>query len=141
MELDDNGDLVGVKGLFIGEIEFDGDAKVAADDDDRRNGEVEGENGDDERESLVFHLAPGQRAGYAERLWAITSPAQNGEHGPYDAVEPDPHAHDLHWLPGDFLLCERVKKTRQFPFSSWFFPSVSHSYIELKHDNNNKGRK
>lgn len=96
MELDDDRDLVGVTSLFIGGIEFNGDAKVAADDDDRRHGKVEGENGDDERESLVFHVAPGQRAGYAKRLRAITSPAQNGEYGPHQAVEPDPHTHDLH---------------------------------------------
>lgn len=97
MELDDDGDLIAViHRLFVGEIEFDGNAKVAADDDDCWHDEVEGENGDDERESLIFHLTPGQRAGYAERLRAITPPPQNGEHGPHDAVEPDPHAHDLH---------------------------------------------
>ncbi len=53
MELDDVGDSVAVvHGLFVGEIEVDGNAKVAADDDDRWNGEIEGEHGDDEREVL-----------------------------------------------------------------------------------------
>lgn len=80
----------------MGKEEVYGDAKVAADDDNCRHGEVEGEHGDDERESLIFHFPPGQRAGYAEGLRAITSPSQDREHGPDHAVQPDPRAHDLH---------------------------------------------
>lgn len=97
MELDNDRDVVAViHGLFVGKVEVYSDAKVAADDDNCRHGEVEAEHGDDERESLIFHLPPGQRAGYAERLRAITSPSQNGEHGPDHAVQPDPQANDLH---------------------------------------------
>lgn len=97
MELDNDGDAVAdIHRLFVGKVEVYSEAKVAADDDNCRQGKVEGENGDDERESLIFHLAPGQRARYAERLGAITSPSQNGEHGPDQAVEPDEQAHELH---------------------------------------------
>lgn len=97
MELDHHRDAVaGCPLLSVGEVEVYSDAKVAADDDHCRYGQVEAEDGDDERESLMFHLAPGQRAGYAERLGAITSPSQNGKHGPDHAVQPDPQAHDLH---------------------------------------------
>lgn len=76
MELDNVWDLVAViHHLFVCEIEFDGDAKVAADYDDNRQGEVEEENRDDEREALIFHLSPGKRAGHAKGLRAIPSPA------------------------------------------------------------------
>lgn len=94
MELD--GEAVAVIRLFVGEVEVYSNAKVAADDDNSRHGKIEGEQGDDERVSLIFHLPPGQRAGYAEGLRAITPPSQNGEHGPDHAVQPDPQAHDLH---------------------------------------------
>lgn len=61
MELDDVGDSVAVvHRLFVGEIEFDGDAKVAAEDDDSGHDQVEEEQGDNKRESLIFHLAPGK---------------------------------------------------------------------------------
>lgn len=97
MELDDSGDAVaGIHHLFVGKVEVYRHAKVAGDDDKCRHGKVEGEHGNDERESLVFHLPPSQRAGNAERLWAITSPSQNREHGPDHAIQPDQQAHDLH---------------------------------------------
>lgn len=97
VELDHHGDAVaGIHLLLVGKVEVYSDAKVAADDNNCRHGEVEGEDGHHERESLLFHLTPGQRAGYAERLGAITSPSQNGKHGPDHAVQPDPQAHDLH---------------------------------------------
>lgn len=106
MELDNVGDSVAVvHRLFVGEIEVDGDSKVAGDDDDRRHDEVEGEHGDDEREALSFHLSPGERAGQAEGLWAILSPAQDREQSPDQSVEPDPYAQHLHLLPADFLIC------------------------------------
>lgn len=61
MELDNIGDSVAaVHRLFVGEIELDGNAKVAAGDDDRRHDEVEGEHRDDKGESLMFHLSPGK---------------------------------------------------------------------------------
>lgn len=53
-------DVAVVHRLFVGEIEFDGDAKVAAEDDDSGRGQVEEEQGDNKRESLIFHLAPGK---------------------------------------------------------------------------------
>lgn len=97
MELDHSGDAVAdVYHLGVGKVEVYGETKVAGDDDNCRQGKVEGEHGDDERESLIFHLPPGQRAGNAERLWAIAPPAQNREHGPDNAVQPDKQAHDLH---------------------------------------------
>lgn len=105
MELDNVGDSVAVHRLFVGEIEVDGDAKVAADDDYGGHCQVEEEHGHDEGEVLKFHLPPGKRAGQAEGLRAVPSPAQNGEHGPHQAVEPNPHAQDLHCLPTDFLIC------------------------------------
>lgn len=60
MELDDVRDALAALCLSVGEVELEGDAKVAADDDGRRHGEVEGEHGDDKREALVFHLPPGE---------------------------------------------------------------------------------
>lgn len=97
MELYNDGDAVAdIHRLSVGKVEVNSDAKVAADDDNCRHGEVEGEHGDDEREPLIFHLSPGQRAGYAERLRAITSPSQNRKRGPDHAVQPDQQAHDLH---------------------------------------------
>lgn len=61
MQLDNIRDSVAVvHRFFVGEMELDGDAKVTADDDDRRYGKVEGEHGDDKREALVFHLSPGE---------------------------------------------------------------------------------
>lgn len=91
MELDNDGDAVGViHHLFVGKVEVYSDAKVAAEDDNCRHSKVEGEHGDDEGESLIFHLPPGQRAGYAERFRAVTPPSQNREHGPDHTVQPDP---------------------------------------------------
>lgn len=104
MELENVGVAV-VRRLFVGEIEVDGDAKVAGDDDDRRHDKVQGKHGDDESETLVLHLSPGKRAGQAEGLRAVPPPAQNGEQSPDQTVEPDPHAHDLHCPPADFLIC------------------------------------
>lgn len=106
LQLDDVGHVVDVvHGLLVGEEKVDGDAKVAAADDERGRHQVEGEHGQDEGEALVLHLGPGQRAGQAERLGAVTSPAQDGEEGPDQTVEPDPSAHELHRLPGDFFIC------------------------------------
>lgn len=76
MELDYVGDAVAiVHRLFVGEIEVDGYAEVAAEDDDGGHDQVEGEHGDDEGETLVFHLPPGQGAGQAEGLGAVPPPA------------------------------------------------------------------
>lgn len=60
MELDNIGDSLAFVWFSVGEIELEGNAKVAAKDDDCRHDEVEGEHGDDEREALVFHPSPGK---------------------------------------------------------------------------------
>lgn len=84
MEFDDVGDSFAVvHRLFVGKIQVDGDAKVAAHDDDGRHDEVEGEHGDHEREAFIFHLSPGEGAGQAKGLQAVPSPAQNGEQSPH----------------------------------------------------------
>lgn len=108
MDLDNIEDsVVLVHRLFVGEIELDGDAKVAAGDDDRRYDQVEGEHGDDKgREALMFHLSPGKRTGQAKGLWPVPSPAQNGKQSPDQSVQPDPHAQQLCFLPADFLTCK-----------------------------------
>lgn len=59
MHLDDMGDLVAVFDGLIGQIELEGNAEVAANDDYRRHDQVKGEHGDDERETLLFHVSPG----------------------------------------------------------------------------------
>lgn len=106
MQLDEVGHVVNVvHGLLVGEEEVDGNPKVAATDDNRGRHQVEGEHGHDEGEALMLHLRPGQRAGQAEGLGAVTSPTQDGEKCPDQAVEPDPRAHDFHRPPGDFFIC------------------------------------
>lgn len=120
MHLDDIGYSVAVvQGFLVGEIKVDGDTKVAADDDDTRQGEVEGEKGDDKRETLAFHLSPGERAGQAKGFRAVPSPAQDGEQSPDQTVEPGPYAHDLHCLPADFLNCRVEEK-------GWLFSCLSY---------------
>lgn len=112
MELDDVWDSFAVvHGLFVGEEEVDGDAEVAADDDHGRSDQVQGKHGDDEREALVLHLRPGQRAGQAEGLGAVTPPTQDGKQSPDQSVEPDPHAQQLHRLPTDFLPCGKENRS------------------------------
>lgn len=108
MELDDVGHSVAVlQRPFVGEVQVDGDAEVAADDDGCGEDEVEGEHGDDEREALGFHLAPGERAGQAEGLGAVPPPAQEGAQRPDQSVEPDPQTQHLHFTHADFLICEK----------------------------------
>ena len=111
MELDDVGHSVAVlQRPFVGEVEVDGDAEVAADDDGCWDDEVEGEHGDDERAALGFHLAPGERAGEAEGLGAVPPPAQEGTQRPEQSVEPDPQAQLLHRTHADFLTCKKKIK-------------------------------
>lgn len=111
MELYNIGDSVAVvHRLFVGVIELDGDAKVAADDDDRRHDEVERDHGDHKREALMLHLVPGKRARQAEGLRAVPPPAQYGEQSPEQCVQPGPQAQHLHLPPADFLLCREKEK-------------------------------
>lgn len=132
MQLDDVGHVVGVvHGLLVGDVEVDGDAEVAAADDDGGRHQVEGENGQHEGEALVLHLRPGQGAGQAEGLGAVAAPAQDGEQGPDQAVEPDPHAHDFHRPPGDLLVCsgrEEIKDVGSYPS---YLPRYSFSLHSL----------
>lgn len=107
MEFDDVGDVVAVGRLLVGEVQLHGDAEVTADDDHAGQHQVEGEEGDDERGALVFHLPPGQRAGQPEGLRAVPAPAQNRKQRPDEAVQPRPQAQDLHLLPADFLFCKQ----------------------------------
>lgn len=109
MELDDVRDALAALCLSVGEVELEGDAKVAADDDGRRHGEVEGEHGDDKREALVFHLPPGEWAGHTEGFWPVPPPAQDGEQSPDESVQPRANTQHLYLLPADFLLCSERK--------------------------------
>lgn len=113
MEFDNVGDSVAVvHRLLVGEVELDGDAKVAAEDDDGGHDQVEEEYGDHEREGLVLHLPPGQRAGQAKGLGAVSTPAHYGEQSPDQSIEPGPQAQHLHLLPADFLPCSGGKKKK-----------------------------
>lgn len=111
MELDHIWDSVAVvHRLPVGKIELDGYAKVAAEDDDGRYGQVEEEHGDDKGEAVVFHISPGQRAGQAKGLWPIATPAQYGEQSPDQSIQPGPQAQHLHFDPSDFLSCRERDK-------------------------------
>lgn len=118
MHLDNIGYSVAFAGFLVGDIKVDGNTKVAAEDDDTRQGEVERENGNDERKTLAFHFSPGERAGQAKGFRAVPSPAQDGEQSPDQTVEPGPYAHDLHSLPADFLICSVEEK-------GWLFSCLS----------------
>lgn len=113
MELHYVRDLVPVvQRLLVRDVELDGDAEVAAEDDDGRYGEVEGEHGDDEGEALVLHLPPGERAGQAEGLRAVAAPAQQGEQSPEQRVDPRTQAQQLHLPQADLLPCRDEERRR-----------------------------
>ena len=80
----------------VGAVELEADAEVAGDDDERGENQVEAHYGNDEGEAVVLHPLPGQGAGQAEGFGAIPAPADDGEQGPGEGVQPYPRTQDLH---------------------------------------------
>ena len=104
VQLDDVGDLKSPDaGVPVGEVELEADAGVAADDDEKGEHQVDDEHGDDEGEAVLLHPHPGQGAGQAEGFGAVPAPAHDGEQGPGESVQPDPHAQDLRRPPAYHL--------------------------------------
>ena len=104
MHLDDVWDIFAVVEGLVGNVQLQGNAKVATKDDEGGPQQVEGEDGDDEGEALFLHLSPGQGAGKAKGLWTVPAPAQEREAGPQQGIEPRPQTQELHVPPADLLL-------------------------------------
>lgn len=105
-------DPVNILDLLVCFTDLPGNPQVTGNDGECRQDRAQEEHAQDEREAIggVVELAPGYGTRDAKGLRAVVAPAQQGQDGPEQGVEPDESDQDADGVLGDSVTCKKEEE-------------------------------